>query len=172
MQNNSSSGIIIAFIIFFIIIGFALYFGFKSGGTATDQVADTSVSADGAQLPIAQDNSMEQQNGLQITTEQEGTGTAVVSGNQVTVNYTGSLSDGTVFDSNVDPKFGHVEPFTVTIGVGQVIKGWDEGIIGMKVGEKRKLVIPSDLAYGPQGAGALIPPNATLTFEVELLAIK
>jgi FKBP-type peptidyl-prolyl cis-trans isomerase len=81
--------------------------------------------------------------------------------------------NGTVFDSNVDPKFQHVEPFVFTIGAGQVIKGWDKGIAGMKVGEKKTLTIPSEDGYGATGAaGGRIPPNATLVFDVELLAIK
>jgi FKBP-type peptidyl-prolyl cis-trans isomerase len=93
-------------------------------------------------------------------------------GDLVSVNYTGMLADGTVFDSNVDPKFSHVEPFEFTVGVGQVIPGWDKGVLGMEVGEKKTLVIAPEDAYGEAGAGGVIPPNATLTFEVELLAIK
>ena len=77
------------------------------------------------------------------------------------VNYTGKLADGTVFDSNVDPKFGHVTPFIFTLGAGQVIPGWDKGIVGMKVGETKTLVIPPADAYGASGQGP-IPPNATL----------
>src|SRR5258706_15711727 len=93
-------------------------------------------------------------------------------GDVVSVNYTGRLEDGTVFDSNVDPKFHHVEPFVFTLGAGQVIPGWDKGIVGMKVGEKKTLTIPPEDAYGAAGAGGGNPPNATLIFDVELLAIK
>jgi FKBP-type peptidyl-prolyl cis-trans isomerase len=94
-------------------------------------------------------------------------------GDTVSMNYTGRLENGTVFDSNVDPKFNHVQPFLFTLGAGQVIAGWDKGIVGMKVGEKKTLVIPPADAYGATGAGnGLIPPNATLIFDVELLAIK
>jgi FKBP-type peptidyl-prolyl cis-trans isomerase len=93
-------------------------------------------------------------------------------GDVVSMNYTGTLADGTVFDSNTLPKFNHVEPFTFTLGAGQVIKGWDEGLLGMKVGEKRHLVLPPDKAYGASGYPPVIPPNATLTFDVELTAIK
>ena len=96
----------------------------------------------------------------------------VKAGDIVSVNYTGKLEDGTVFDSNVDPKFSHVEPFDFQVGAGQVIPGWDNGLLGMKVGEKKTLVIAPEDAYGEAGAGGVIPPNATLTFEVELLAIK
>ena len=110
--------------------------------------------------------------GLKITTSVEGTGAVAKAGDTVAMNYTGTLADGTVFDSNVDPKFNHVQPFVFTIGSQQVIQGWDLGIVGMKVGEKRSLVINPELAYGTTGAGGVIPPNATLTFEVELLAIK
>jgi len=97
----------------------------------------------------------------------EGTGQAAKVGDKVTVDYVGTLQDGTKFDSSID----RGTPFTFTLGAGQVIKGWDQGIIGMKVGEKIKLTIPSDLAYGPQGYGP-IPGGATLIFEVELLGIN
>ncbi len=89
--------------------------------------------------------------------------------NKVVVNYTGTLEDGSVFDSSLNPDR---EPFTFTLGVGSVIKGWDLGVKGMKVGGKRKLTIPSDLGYGDKGAGNLIPPGATLIFEVELLDVE
>lgn len=110
--------------------------------------------------------------GIKITVLSEGTGEEVRPGDVISVNYTGSLEDGTVFDSNVDPKFKHVEPFTLTIGVGQVIKGWDEGVLGMKAGEKRKLEIAPEFAYGENGVGGVIPPNSTLIFEVELVSIN
>ncbi|MCF7833728.1 MAG: FKBP-type peptidyl-prolyl cis-trans isomerase [Candidatus Pacebacteria bacterium] len=102
----------------------------------------------------------------------QGTGEVAKAGDLVSVNYTGSLVDGTVFDSNVDPKFSHVEPFTFDLGAGMVIRGWDEGLVGMRVGEKRVLEISPEYAYGERGAGGVIPPNATLVFEVELLAIE
>lgn len=109
--------------------------------------------------------------GVKITILKEGTGNEVKSGDTVAMNYTGKLIDGTTFDSNVDPKFNHVQPFVFTIGAGQVIKGWDIGVAGMKVGEQRKLELAPDFAYGATGQGP-IPPNATLVFEVELLGIK
>lgn len=100
------------------------------------------------------------------------TGEEAKTGDTVAMNYTGRLEDGTVFDSNVDPKFQHVEPFVFTLGAGQVIAGWDKGIVGMKVGEKKTLTLAPADAYGASGVPGVIPPNATLIFEVELLAIK
>lgn len=88
-------------------------------------------------------------------------------GSRVTVHYTGYLEDGRKFDSSVD----RGQPFTFIIGVGQVIRGWDEGVMQMKVGEKRRLTIPASLGYGARGAGGIIPPNATLIFDVELLRV-
>ena len=100
---------------------------------------------------------------------QEGTGEQVVkSGDQISVHYTGTLVDGTKFDSSVDRGV----PFDLTIGIGRVIPGWDQGIVGMKVGEKVKLTIPPELAYGDQSVGDVIQPNSTLIFEVELISIK
>lgn len=98
-------------------------------------------------------------------------GAPAKAGDTVSVNYTGSLQDGTVFDSNVDPSFGHVEPFIFPLGIGQVIPGWDEGIVGMKVGEKKTLTIPPEKGYGENAVGP-IPANSTLIFEVEVLAIN
>ena len=89
--------------------------------------------------------------------------------NKVVVNYTGSLTDGSVFDSSLNP--GR-EPFTFTLGAGSVIKGWDLGVKGMKVGGKRKLTIPPELGYGENGAGSVIPPGSTLIFEVDLLEVS
>ncbi|OGI86179.1 peptidylprolyl isomerase [Candidatus Nomurabacteria bacterium RIFCSPLOWO2_01_FULL_39_17] len=110
--------------------------------------------------------------GVKVTILREGNGEIAKAGDTVAMNYTGKLTDGTTFDSNMDPKFQHVEPFVFTIGAGMVIKGWDLGIAGMKIGEKRNLTIESSYAYGSSGAGGVIPPNATLFFDVELLAIK
>ena len=97
-----------------------------------------------------------------------GTGPEVKSGDTVSMNYLGTLADGTKFDSSYD----RGQPFETQIGVGRVIQGWDQGVPGMKVGGKRRLSIPSELAYGAQGAGGVIPPNADLIFEVELVGIK
>jgi len=94
-----------------------------------------------------------------------GEGDAARDGDTVSVHYVGMLADGTEFDNSYE----HGEPFDFVIGDGQVIEGWEEGLIGMKVGGKRKLVIPPEMAYGDRGAGSVIPPGATLTFEVELM---
>ena len=107
--------------------------------------------------------------GLQYWDITVGTGTAASSGKMVKVNYTGWLTNGKKFDSSVD----RGTPFSFKLGAGQVIKGWDEGVAGMKVGGKRQLKIPAELGYGAQGAGqGLIPPNATLIFDVELLDVS
>jgi FKBP-type peptidyl-prolyl cis-trans isomerase len=97
-----------------------------------------------------------------------GKGAEAKSGNTVSVNYTGWLTDGTKFDSSLTSG----KPFEFRLGQGQVIRGWDEGVAGMRVGGKRKLTIPPALGYGAQGAGGVIPPDATLVFEVELMAVK
>jgi len=106
--------------------------------------------------------------GLQYIDQAVGTGAQPQAGQTVTVQYTGYLDNGKVFDSSVQRN----QPFEFVLGAGQVIRGWDEGIASMKVGGKRRLIIPPQLAYGAQGAGGVIPPNARLTFDVELLGVK
>lgn len=108
------------------------------------------------------------ENGLKSFDLVVGDGPSPMPGQQIVVHYTGWLLDGGKFDSSID----YGEPFTFNLGMGQVIGGWDQGLVGMKVGGKRQLVIPPDLAYGEQGAGGVIPPNATLVFEVELLEVN
>jgi peptidylprolyl isomerase len=110
---------------------------------------------------------VETSSGLKYVDEVEGTGPSPQRGKKVTVHYTGTLTSGQKFDSSRD----RGEPFSFVIGVGQVIQGWDEGVMTMKVGGKRKLMIPAKLAYGSRGAGGVIPPNADLNFDVELLGV-
>ena len=106
--------------------------------------------------------------GLQIEDLRPGTGAEARSGSRVTVHYVGTLTDGSKFDSSRD----RGEGFTFKLGAGQVIKGWDQGVAGMKVGQLRKLTIPPELGYGERGYPPVIPPSATLVFEVELLEVK
>ena len=106
--------------------------------------------------------------GLRYKILQEGNGKQATKGAGVSVHYKGQLTDGTVFDSSYTRK----QPIDFKIGVGQVIAGWDEGILLLKVGDKARFVIPSNLAYGSQGAGGVIPPDATLIFDVELMDVK
>lgn len=108
-----------------------------------------------------------EESGLQIEDLEVGTGAEASTGSKVSVHYTGWLTDGSKFDSSLD----RGKPFDIELGAGQVIKGWDQGIVGMKAGGKRKLTIPPELAYGESGHPAGIPPNATLVFEIELLAV-
>jgi FKBP-type peptidyl-prolyl cis-trans isomerase FkpA len=105
---------------------------------------------------------------LRINDIKAGTGEAVKDGDTVSVHYTGAFLDGRKFDSSVD----RGQPFSFTVGAGEVIKGWDQGLIGMKVGGQRELLIPSDLAYGEQGAQGAIPPNTPLYFQIQLIEIK
>jgi len=105
---------------------------------------------------------------LQIEDQTVGTGAEAISGKTVSVHYTGKLTNGSKFDSSHDRS----EPFSFKLGAGQVIKGWDQGVAGMKVGGKRKLTIPAELGYGARGFPPVIPANATLVFDVELLSVR
>ena len=134
-----------------------------SGCTKKEEPAKTESSAPAADTAAAPTSS-----GLKIEDLKVGTGAEAVSGKKVTVHYTGTLTDGKKFDSSLDRK----QPFTFTLGAHQVIAGWDQGVAGMKVGGKRKLTIPPELGYGASGAGNVIPPNATLIFEIELLKVE
>ena len=132
-------------------------FALVSGRAQTDTSSPTKVTG----------KAKSTSDGLQYWDITVGTGTAASSGKTVKVNYTGWLTNGKKFDSSVD----RGTPFSFKLGAGQVIKGWDEGVAGMKVGGKRQLKIPPELGYGAQGAGGVIPPNATLIFDVELLDV-
>jgi peptidylprolyl isomerase len=139
-----------------------------SGAAAATTAAAPSAAA--SQTAISTDAKVTTKSGLKYTILKQGTGDKVAkNGDNVSVHYTGWLPNGKKFDSSLDRN----QPFEFPVGEGRVIKGWDEGVAGMKVGEKRKLVIPPDLGYGERGAGGGdIPPNSTLIFEVELLGIK
>jgi peptidylprolyl isomerase len=117
---------------------------------------------------MSEANAVTTSSGLKYVEIIEGTGATPQAGQTVEVHYIGTLQDGTKFDSSRDRN----TPFTFKIATGQVIKGWDEGVITMKVGGRRQLIIPSELGYGARGAGGVIPPNATLIFDVELLGVK
>jgi len=114
-----------------------------------------------------QDNKVKYPDGLKVEVLEEGVGDPIEVGNLAVVHYTGTLDDGTVFDSSIE----RGRPFEFTVGVGQVIEGWDLGVLGMRVNEKRRLVIDPELAYGSRAIGS-IPANSRLTFEVELLEIR
>jgi peptidylprolyl isomerase len=134
-----------------------------------DKSAAPPVSTENTPMPAAAPASRTTASGLTIVDVQPGTGPEAKTGDHVLVNYRGRLqSTGAQFDSSYD----RGQPFDFNLGAGQVIRGWDEGVAGMKVGGKRQLTIPPDLGYGANGAGGVIPPNATLVFDVELVGIR
>jgi FKBP-type peptidyl-prolyl cis-trans isomerase len=137
----------------------------------TTEVAEQVVKTDegtGVKTPPVINSKKRVTNGMTIEVLKEGSGVEIKSGQTAVVGYVGSLVDGTIFDASAR----HGQDFSFPLGAGMVIKGWDQGVVGMKVGETRKLTIPPELGYGASGAGNLIPPNATLVFEVTLVAIK
>ncbi len=168
--KEQSTGVIIGVLVGALTVGGILYFVFFT--KPVEPVADIKWE-DNYQLTNNQANmdnptAVPSTNNLIIEVLKPGSGEASTNGQKVAVHYTGWLTSGQKFDSSLD----RGQPFEFTLGARQVIPGWDEGVLGMKIGEKRKLTIPANLGYGAQGAGEVIPPNATLIFEVELLAIN
>ena len=155
------------------VITVALLAGFALAGCGAQPEVTPQESVEPAQEEStpqapAQGSVYEDVTELKIEDTEEGTGVEAKSGDTVSVHYSGFLTDGSPFDSSL----ASGQPFEFTLGAGEVISGWDQGVAGMKVGGKRLLTIPPDMAYGDQGAGGVIPPGATLVFEVELLEIK
>lgn len=154
---------IFTFIIFLILIAAIGYYFFVIRSKKTSNGPANELGTIESESDVSIDT-----NNLDIKILKEGTGDSAKSGDKLTVHYTGTLEDKIKFDSSKD----RGEPFIFTLGTGQVIKGWDLGLVGMKVGEKRQLTIPPELGYGQSGAGSSIPPNATLIFEIELLKVE
>ncbi|HXK38236.1 MAG TPA: FKBP-type peptidyl-prolyl cis-trans isomerase [Candidatus Paceibacterota bacterium] len=149
----------------------------KAAGEDLAPVEDAKVESDAAKVIkvsekplVKQTNTIKimDQDGVKVEIMKEGAGDGAKNGQTVVVHYTGMFTDGKVFDSSVP----RGQPFPVKLGAGMVIEGWEKGLVGMKVGEKRRLTIPPELGYGAAGAGGVIPPNSTLVFDVELLEIK
>jgi len=163
---NKTSSITILIIILIIIIG-GIYFvwqnNYKSSGAALSEGLNQSLQ----QTPANASTSFDIQ-GMKVEILKEGTGEGAKTGDNIVVNYVGTLPDGTKFDSSIDRN----QPFPYTLGQNQVIQGWELGLLGMKVGEKRKLTIPPELAYGAEGRPPVIPQNATLIFEIDMLSIN
>lgn len=155
---------VFAFVLIIIFVGLGIWLFDRKGESSRD---DLLIPPTATPSPSPMGTQIKMDNGLQIQDLQIGTGPEVRVGQGLTMHYSGKLEDGTKFDSSYD----RGEPFQFILGAGQVIKGWDLGIQGMKVGGKRKLTIPPDLGYGVRGIGP-IPPNATLIFEVEVLAAQ
>jgi len=159
-MNTTSITILI---IILILIAVGVYFLFFQ--KAEPQTSTASLSENQNQQSAPTSYNIQ---GMKVETLQQGSGVAAKSGDTVTVNYVGTLQDGTKFDSSID----RGQPFQFTLGQNSVIQGWELGVVGMKVGEKRRLTIPPELGYGSQGAGGVIPPNAILIFEIDLLKIN
>ena len=151
-----------------VILMSALVVGACGGDNGESDSPGSNTASFAAELGVDVDELIETPSGLRYQDLEVGTGSEAVPGSSVSVHYTGWLTDGTKFDSSVD----RGQPFEFRLGEGMVIAGWDEGVAGMNIGGKRKLVIPGDLGYGAAGAGRDIPPNATLVFDVELLDVR
>ena len=153
-------------VLLIIILAVAIYFSLPKNNAPANNMIQTS----NQNQPAPQDNSTSFNiQGMKVEILKQGTGDGTKVGDNIVVNYTGTLLDGTKFDSSLNP--GRT-PFPYTLGQNQVIQGWELGLLGMKVGEKRKLTIPPELAYGPSGRPPVIPPSATLIFEIDMLSIN
>lgn len=165
--------VILSLILVVVIIAVFVYLNSRKKQAVSTEVEnitqDATIGKDSEEIkPSSPSEQIMEVEELKIEDLQGGSGDEVRVGDTVLVHYSGFLTNGTKFDSSLDRN----EPFSFTIGEGSVIQGWEQGLVGMRIGGKRKLIIPPDLAYGNQGAGNVIPPNATLVFEIELLQIK
>ncbi len=154
-----------------VVIGLYYFFDYRNRSSEPSSQESQASEADSLASAILfqpMDNKNLEATESKIETLKEGSGPGAKASDTVTVHYTGTLTNGQKFDSSLD----RGQPFSFQLGAGQVIQGWDQGLVGMKVGEKRRLFIPSTLGYGAQGAEGVIPPNATLIFEVEMLKIE
>jgi FKBP-type peptidyl-prolyl cis-trans isomerase FkpA len=188
MKEKKEINIILAIILVIVVVGILVFISIKNKTESTEETSSLSYGENGVTGGDAGKINMQtndssgansqtggqavDKGGVKVTVLSQGSGKTAKDGDKVSMNYTGMFTDGTKFDSNVDPKFQHVEPFTFTLGAGQVIKGWDVGVEGMKEGEKRKLEITPEYGYGASGIPGAIPGNATLIFEVELLKVN
>lgn len=159
-MNRQSLIVLVVIVIIVIIAAWFVWQKYSSSSPASLSQNSTPTPTRNANITNVQ--------GVQVEVLKEGNGAAAQNGDGVTVNYVGTLQNGTKFDSSID----RGQPFSFTLGSGQVIRGWDIGVLGMKIGEERKLTIPPNLAYGANGAGNVIPPNATLIFDVTMLDIN
>ncbi|MBU6370815.1 MAG: FKBP-type peptidyl-prolyl cis-trans isomerase [Patescibacteria group bacterium] len=168
MDKKIAIAVVIGIAVVFLFSGGQTIIGNMLGTNATNQQTNQNQAQLATTTMTNNNNIITTADGLQMEDTTVGTGTTAVVGKTVTVNYIGKLTDGTVFDTSLQP--GRT-PFTFALGAGQVIKGWDEGVAGMKVGGTRILVIPASLGYGAQAVGP-IPANSTLVFQVQLLGVK
>lgn len=164
--------IIIYIIVALIVVGLIYFFVVdmkKGGGNVSENTSEEVLNNNVNQNTMQTQETVSYIQGMKVEIIKSGTGEGAKIKDKVTVNYTGTLENGKKFDSSLGADRG---PFQFTLGLNSVIQGWELGILGMKVGEKRKLTIPAELGYGASGAGSVIPPNATLIFEVDLLKIN
>jgi len=159
--------LIVLVIILIIITAAAIYFSLQKSN-ATPKTMTAALSQPSQNQNSAQSQTNFDIQGMKVEILQQGTGDGAKAGDNIVVNYVGTLTDGTKFDSSIDRN----QPFPYTLGQNQVIQGWELGLLGMKAGEKRRLTIPPELAYGAQSPSPLIPANSTLVFEIDMLSIN